>query len=236
MKERCFIISEAENRSKLYWFMGTLFLTKPDKDFIVRLSDELSSVADDMLKTEIEALKRSLETRHISELVEQLEHEFTRLFSGVHKNYGPPPPYESVYRESNIMADSTRAVIERYSEAGFGEIDKSAGPQDHLGVELKFIALLCQRESQQREAGEDAEAINTLNMEKAFLDDHLLQWMSGFQGAVARHTPHPFYEALVSLTSRVLILDNEYITELLSQYGNYSPQRDAKEIKSDKRR
>ncbi len=220
MKERGLIMSVAENRSKLYWFMGTLFLIKPDEDFIIRLSDELSSVADDMLKTEIEALKRSLETRHISELVEQLEYEFTRLFHGVHKNYGPPPPYESVYRESNIMGDSTRAVIERYSEAGFGEIDKSAGPQDHLGVELKFIALLCQRESQQRDAGEDAEALNTLKMEKAFLDNHLLQWLPGFQEAVEHYTPHPFYEALVSLTNRVLVLDNEYITGLLSSKEN----------------
>lgn len=216
MKERELTMCAAENRSKLYWFMGTLFLTKPDKDFIARLSDELSSVADDMLKTEIKALQRSLETSHISELAEQLEHEFTRLFRGVHNNYGPPPPYESVYRESNIMGDSTRAVIECYSEAGFGEIDNTAGPQDHLGVELKFIALLCQRESQQRDAGEDAEALNTLKMEKTFLDDHLLRWMPDFQGAVARHDPHPFYEALVSLTNRVLILDNEYITGLLS--------------------
>ncbi len=223
MKERELVMSAAENRSKLYWFMGTLFLTKPDEDFIVRLSDELSSVADDILKIEIEALRRSLETRHVSELVEQLEHEFTRLFCGVHKNYGPPPPYESVYRESNIMGDSTRAVIELYSEAGFGEIDKSAGPQDHLGVELKFIALLCQRESQQRDAGEAAEALNTLKMEKTFLDDHLLRWMPDFQGAVAQYAPHPFYEALVSLIGRVLVLDNEYITGLLSQYDNYSP-------------
>ncbi|MBT3880905.1 MAG: hypothetical protein HON76_07990 [Candidatus Scalindua sp.] len=217
MKERELIICAAENRSKLYWFMGTLFLTKPDKEFIALLSDELSSVANDILKTEIEALRRSLETRHTSDLAEQLEHEFTRLFRGIHNNYGPPPPYESVYRESNIMGDSTRAVIECYSEAGFGEIDKSAGPQDHLGVELKFIALLCQRESQQREAGKDTDALNTLKMEKAFLNDHLLQWMPDFQGAVARHDPHPFYEALVSLTSRVLVLDNEYITGLLSE-------------------
>ena len=221
MKERELIMSAAENRSKLYWFIGMLFLTKPDKDFIACLSDELSTVTDDMLKAEIEALQRSIETGHISELVEQLEHEFTRLFRGIHSNYGPPPPYESVYRESNIMGDSTRAVIECYSEAGFGEIDKSAGPQDHLGVELKFIALLCQRESQQRDAGNDAEAINTLKMEKTFLEDHLLQWMPDFQGAVTQYAPHPFYETLVSLTSRVLVLDSEYITGLLSEHGKY---------------
>ncbi len=68
---------------------------------------------------------------------------------------------------------------------------------------------------------EDAEALNTLKMEKTFLDDHLLRWMPDFQGAVAHYATHPFYEALVSLTSRVLVLDNEYITGLLSQQGKH---------------
>ncbi len=217
MQEIELILSAAENRSKLYWFIGTLFIEKPDKSLITGLSEDLPSLASLMLKNEIEALRRSLKTKQVSALIEQLEYEFTRLFRGIHNNYGPPPPYESLYRESTIMGDSTVSVLECYSNAGFGDIDKSTGPQDHLGVELKFIALLCLREALQIKSGKEAEAFYTLKMEKAFLDDHLLQWVPDYQSVVTPYTPHPFYEALISLTNRILVHDNEYITELLSE-------------------
>ena len=125
--------------------------------------------------------------------------EFTRLVSGIQEGLGPPPPFESVWRENRLIGESTVVVIEAYARAGFADIDPEAGPQDHVGVELKFIALLALREAQAWQADDASAARQRASQELDFLHAHLGAWAPRWADAIIEQAREPLYAALAGL-------------------------------------
>ena len=138
--------------------------------------------------------------------------EYTRLFGSVSKSYGPPPPYESMHRVSSLPTDVVVAVSAFYADAGLAPIDQAA-PPDHLGVELRFLALLCHGESEAGRKGANAEAIQSLKRQRDFLDRHLLQWAPDYLDVVQADTQHPFYRCLTALVRRTMAEDKMVIED-----------------------
>ncbi len=212
-----FLKSLAEIRSKTYWFLSTLYLVKPDAGFLGDLKLKLSEFSDqsDELAELIELIRETLEgdTKTLSQ---KLAVEFTRLFRGIKKGYSPPPPYESVYRgEGRVMGETTLAVMKFYSEAGFGIVEEGEGPQDYIGVELKFMSLLCYREMESWKNERMPEGGRYLELEKRFLDEHILQWVPDFCRRVEAEAREEFYAAVARLTEEFIRLDSENLEVLL---------------------
>jgi TorA maturation chaperone TorD len=199
------LAASAEDRSRFFWWLAEWWLSPPDQD---RLAG-LAALADNATETPpaatadpLEAAWRALAAAPCGSGAgepENLGAEFTRLFAGVQEGLGPPPPYESVWREDRLLGDSTLAAIEAYAKAGFADIDPAAGPQDHLGVELKFMALLALREAEARRAGDGAAAARRLDQQTAFLADHLGAWAPRWAEAIRRQAHLPLYGALAGL-------------------------------------
>lgn len=143
--------------------------------------------------------------------------EHARLFGGLQQGYGPPPPFESVWRTGQLMGDISVQVTDTYLEAGFAEIDPAVGPQDHLGVELKFMGLMCFQEAQAWGAGRVEEAGQWLRRQRAFLDRHLLVWAPDYCGTIARESREPFYAAVGELTHRILSEDRILLDATLEE-------------------
>ena len=212
-----FLKSLAEIRSKTYWFLSTLYLVRPDAGFLEDLKLKLSEFSDqsDELAELIELIRETLEgdTKTLSQ---KLAVEFTRLFRGIKKGYSPPPPYESVYRgEGRVMGETTLAVMKFYSEAGFGIVEEGEGPQDYIGVELKFMSLLCYREMESWKNERMPEGGRYLELEKRFLDEHILQWVPDFCRRVEAEAREEFYAAVARLTEEFIRLDSENLEVLL---------------------
>ena len=207
----------AEVRSRTYWFLSTIYLVKPDITFLENLKLKLSSFnnRDDKLAELVELIRKSIEG-DIQDLSERLAIEFTRLFRGIKKGYSPPPPYESVYRgEGRVMGETTLSVMKFYSEAGFGIIDESEGPQDYIGVELKFMSLLCYREMESWKNGKINEGKRYLELEKRFLEEHILQWIPSFCRKIENEAKEEFYVAVARLTEEFIKTDFENLEVLL---------------------
>jgi len=154
----------ARQRSQTYWWLSELFLDAPDRARIagiVRESrDAARPEADLPLKDHLDALVLALEQSDADALA--VEH--ARLFSGLGASYGATPPYESMHVGNEPREDRVTNVTAAYREAGFERIDVPAVPQDHLAVELRFMALLAANES----AAWDASAADQA---RAFLAD-----------------------------------------------------------------
>ncbi|MEE8323978.1 MAG: molecular chaperone TorD family protein, partial [Candidatus Bathyarchaeia archaeon] len=118
----------SENRSRFYSFLSELYL-KPDEDFLAKLTSKINEIdqsVDGVLVKSIRNLRETLKTSDLKELAQRLTIEFTRLLRGIKRGYGPPPPYESLYKgEKRVIGEVTRDVMRMYQKAGFGIIDKN---------------------------------------------------------------------------------------------------------------
>jgi TorA maturation chaperone TorD len=208
---------EAAARSTLYWLLADLFLTWPDGAFVARLRHDLAggpgTDSANPIICELTALRDALPIDSPGTIA--LAVEYTRLFGSVSKSYGPPPPHESVHRGSSSPTDVVVAVTGFYSDAGLAPIDQAA-PPNHLGVELRFLALLCHGESEAWRKGTNADAIQSLKRQRNFLDRHLLQWAPNYLDAVQADTQQPFYRCLTALARRTMaedkmVLEDRYV-------------------------
>ncbi len=214
-----FLKNLAELRSRTYWFLSTLYLIRPDARFLRDLRLKLSEVSSksDKLSELIKLIRESIEG-DIQDLSERLAVEFTRLFRGIKKGYSPPPPYESVYRgEGRVMGETTLSVMKFYSEAGFGIIDENEGPQDYIGVELKFISMLCYKEMESWKNGKINEGKRYLELEKRFLKEHILQWIPGFCKIIENEAKEEFYVVVARLTEEFIKIDAGNLEVLLDE-------------------
>lgn len=100
-------------------------------------------------------------------------------------------PCESVWldEENLAMQAPMFQVREIYRRHGLGVIDWRTRADDHLVVELQFLAWLA------RKGGED-------NWREAacFMDEHLLRWLPKFGERVAKRCATPLYAAAAWLT------------------------------------
>jgi len=104
-----------------------------------------------------------------------------------------------MYRGGGLLNDFGQAAVASYASAGFGDIAPEAGPQDHLGVELRFMSLLCYREMEAWQEGDSVEAEAVRSRQEAFLQEHLLAWLPEFSERIAEYAKMGFYPALMRI-------------------------------------
>lgn len=216
----------AMDRAKLYQLLSIIYIQPVDCNFLNSLErwDSLLkfSPLNEVLPAQmVEGLKKihsflqQMSIKPSDGLSPNLSLEFTRLFRGVKPGYGPPPPFESVYRGSGqVMGEVTSAVLEKYQKAGLGVVAEYEGePSDHLSLELDFMRYLCIKESEARSRGDIQEALELLEQEKIFLGEHLTKWVGNFCNAVKKHDELGFYRGMAEFTEGWIGFDYEQIDD-----------------------
>lgn len=193
----------AEDRCHFFWWLAEWCLGPADAARLMVLPDCFDGVAVDALDLAWCSLAEAKPAADAG-AVQELAVEYTRLFSGSLEGVGPPPPYESVWRENRLMGAATVSVIEAYRMAGFADIDPQVGPQDHLGVELKYVALSSLREAEAWRAGDMASARLRQARLRTFLEDHLAVWQPLWAADLKKKARLPLYPALADLMTAAL--------------------------------
>jgi TorA maturation chaperone TorD len=204
--------ASAEDRSRFFWWLAEWFLSPPNADQLASLvNPDMAQPPLDAMDSAWLALSNAAPDLAMTSL-DEIGAEFTRLFSGISEGKGPPPPFESVWREDRLIGESTVAVLEAYTRAGFSDIDPDAGPQDHVSVELKFIAMLALREAEAWRADDSTGAHQRLLQQRDFLRVHLSTWAPRWADAVMQQTNLPLFAALAGLLKAT-----QELTELTQQ-------------------
>jgi putative dimethyl sulfoxide reductase chaperone len=109
-------------------------------------------------------------------------------------------PHESIFLdiESTLGGPVTGEVMGFYQQAGFDFIQSGDNP-DHVGLELGLLAFLSSAEADAWEDGQALVALRLRELQRRFLDGHLLRWLPGLNLAI-RQQGEPFYSALAGLT------------------------------------
>ena len=186
------LIDFCENRSRVYALLSRCYETEIDAAFAEALAGEAA--------------------------LEQLAVVFDRAFFGMGPRTAQKAfPYESVYTSEGglMMQDAYAEVLHVYRGAGFAKNPGFKEPEDHLAVELAFMALLCGRAVEALRAGDEAGAERQLRAQREFLSDHLLNWIDRFTSDVRKAAEDGFYFDLATFTEDFLTADAAELAEVL---------------------
>lgn len=209
------------NRCSMYGFLARIYREEVDPDLLDRMTDMDLSVEVDT--PEIDAgyamLKRFLEVPRESAITD-LSMDYARIFlgAGVAGTNGAYP-YESVYTNADrlVMQDARDEVLQLYREEGLDRAQEFNEPEDHLALELEFMAYLCQRTAAALKEGDNGNALNYLQKQQEFLAKHLLAWVPAFCEDVQRLAREDLYKAVAKITVGYLNMERELIAELMDE-------------------
>jgi len=136
--------------------------------------------------------------------MEDLQGDYVRLFIGPGKV--PVAPWESVYfsKERLTFQEQTLEVRGWYRRFGLQAERIYHEPDDHIGLELAFLAHLAQKGLAALEQGDQETFEQLLQAQRGFLEEHLGRWAFAFCAETFEKASTPFYKGLALLTRGTL--------------------------------
>ncbi|EHQ91501.1 TorD/DmsD family molecular chaperone [Desulfosporosinus youngiae] len=214
------------NRHYLYGLLQHVFGHEPSFELIeIALSEHTQNALKLVLDEEQDKLGdyllvlKKLEQSFSADrrgTLDKLKSEYTYLMLGPNKL--PAPPWESVYltEERMIFQESTLKVRQAYLNYQFLPAKYPHEADDHIALELDFMAHLAQLALQRFEEEKFEEVKKLLIDQREFLARHLLLWISGFAAQIQASRTHLLYPAVAALTERVLKRDATVLDELIT--------------------
>jgi TorA maturation chaperone TorD len=204
---------DIENRVAIYALISRLMLVEVDEEFLENIEKDEALLS--FFPNYRDWTKRKEFSR--SELIEQYYNvDFTNLFL-MHL-----VPYESFYTRDDQMIESggENPIIELYNELDFRvQLDKArVVSADHIGVELEFMYMLCTAIQKALEAEDEEGVCELLQLQRAFLKEHLLEWTPLFLINAKKESRTPLYHDGAELTLEFLLSDFEYVNEKLTEH------------------
>ena len=197
----------AGQRSSIYGFLAAVYRQELTSELLRQMKDRRFQ---EVLSNLGVKLNNGFFQNSEKELLENLAIEYTRLFRGLKREYSPPPPYESVYREEDVrtFGEVTAVVRNQYRRHGFDVAPELTNePSDHISIELEFMHLLCTREAEALKAKDDEAASDLRLAQREFLDEHLMAWTSSLRQEVEKFDGGGLFTGLLRFTEGWLAFD-----------------------------
>ncbi len=136
-----------------------------------------------------------------------LEDTYVRLFG--HAVRGTCPPYELEYGSSEVIQLSSEMadIAGFYSAFGLELADDAGERQDHVSVQLEFMAVLAAKHAHAHVQRDDAALDIVRDAERKFLRSHLARWFPSFAHRVRQADPGGYYVALVDAAESLILAD-----------------------------
>jgi TorA maturation chaperone TorD len=115
-------------------------------------------------------------------------------FASIYLTYGyRASPYESVWRDEEQLERQVPMfeIGALYRQHGLVVANRQTMPDDHISLQLEFIAYLCEHAASEADLQAAAD----------FMDQHLLLWIEDFAHCIAARCETLFYAGLVALTA-----------------------------------
>jgi TorA maturation chaperone TorD len=177
-------------RARLYRLLAGVFVEEPGVGFLatLRARPTLDALAEAGVRFGEDFLDPEIHT-----LAETLACEYATMFAVS----GGFPPVESIRLTGRYHQGPHFDVKETYARAGFAvRKGRFTVLEDHLGVELLFVAELLERGAAALDLG-DLAAWRVLDRDvKRFWSLHLARWVRGYCRLVERATEHSFYREM----------------------------------------
>lgn len=126
-------------------------------------------------------------------------HDYTRLFEGPGRVLAPP--WESVHLSASGLTfqEQTLAARRWYRRYGLESLKIRNEPDDHIGLEVSFLAYLVNKTVAALEAGDAAEARRFVEAQQQFISEHLARWVDLWAQQVDSHARTDFWRGTAML-------------------------------------
>ena len=196
----------ASSRSNIYGLLATVFREEPSAALVEELrSPKMKEVFGEM---DIE-LGQEFHGASALLVADVLAEEFTRLFLGPGRHISA---HESIFAEvdgdSGSLWGATTVDVKKFIEAtGLAYDPEYTGIPDHVSVEFEFMQRMSAWEAEQWRQKHRGRAEYCADVQRRFLDRHLLRWLPQFMDAVIIEATVPFYRAMAELSKNFVRLE-----------------------------
>lgn len=167
---------------------------------------------------------KNLNEDNLKDAIVELAVDYANLFFGVlyaKEKKGIPHPSESVYLTGLLYQEPTDEVRKIYYKHRLIKSGSLKGePEDHIALELYFMARLCERSLRKLNEKRFEEVAKLLKTQFEFLKNHLLKWAPQMTGDVIRYAETDFYKGIGRITKGVLEADYEELNNFLMSLNN----------------
>ncbi len=207
-----------DSRANVYKVLSRSFREEMDAEFASEFAKRFVFESDDaQLAQKADAMKASLQGID-DDAIEMLAVDFDRVFFGM----GPITarhafPYESVYTSEKgiMMQEAYSQVVRAYREQKLAKDEAFTEPEDHIAVELAFMATLAERSATFLREGHEEAAEQTVMQQLSFAKEHLLNWVDIFCVDLAAAADGSFYEHLATFTAAFVKEDAAVLEDIL---------------------
>lgn len=184
-------------KAYFYNLLSCFFKTAPDSSFLLNLKEE--KVFSNLDFKEIDLLKEYfsyLDQSNLMTYVSLAKNDYNRLFVGPYKLLAPP--WESVYcsKERLVFQESTLRVRDYYLKMNLVHPELFVSPDDHISLELEFMSFLCNKCAEFLEKKDLKEAEKYMEVQRQFLEEHLLAWVFDFTKDVEENAQTSLYKGV----------------------------------------
>ncbi len=143
--------------------------------------------------------------RDTNGIISDLKVDYTRLFD--HTDRIPVAPWESVYlnKDNLLFQEETLEVRSWYYSYGLEITNKYKEPDDHIGLELAFLAHLASLSLSTFNEGDESKFEEMLSAQRRFLSAHPLRWIPTWCNLVEKHAHTDFYRGVALILRGALI-------------------------------
>jgi len=207
------------NRENLYRLLARLYRIEVDEPLLRQLSEMgFPAECDEPELAEGYRMLTDWLRNPGNDPLTDLAVDFARIFLGAGVYEGvAASPYESVYtsKERLIMQEARDQVFAIYRARGLYPDAELEIPEDHIALELEFLAHLC-RETLQ--AGDDQARVSALLREqKEFIEQHPAKWVPAFCADIEKCASTGFYRAVGKITLGFLNMDHAILEDILAE-------------------
>ncbi len=202
MKEK---LVETKQRGLLYALYSRVFMQEADEKLLKTVEQEdIKEFFPNLFEWDLyhELSKKDLIERHLN--VDFTEISLINLV-----------PYESFYMREDGMIESggDNPVIQFYEKFDYiVEKDKAriVSP-DHIGAELEFVYMLCEAEAKALQNDDISAAQELEEIQRSFLENHLLQWAPLYLINVKNEARTPLYHDGAMTGLEFILSDYDYL-------------------------
>ncbi len=212
-------------RADTYRLLSSVLLHELTDGQIARLRDvDASGLARGPVADGFAAIHRYLR-RAGADPRTDLAVDYARVFlsAGVYDGM-TAEPYESAFTsEDHLLYQEARDQVMRiYRENGFAVDPSLHMPEDHLGVELEFLARMASRTADavdgapgaDGDADPDAQAARLAAVQAEFIERHVLNWVDDLTDKVDEFAELPLYPAFMRIVRGYASEDRDLMGQL----------------------
>lgn len=210
-------------RESMYRFLSKLYQIEVDENLFEIMKDmSIPEDIDEQIGEGYQLMRKFIDSDvldHISDLAV----DFAKIFygAGIVDSSLAAYPYESVYTSEKglIMQESRDDMFKLLWNKDLGLKKGYDIPEDHLFIQMEFMAFMCKETLSNLNAGDDETAQTLIEDQKKFIEEHLLNWVPELCKDVKKFALTDFYKGLAAVTERFIAMDLIFLEDFTTEYA-----------------